>query len=294
MKNIIGLVVLMVVTLLSGMTYAIEKVVYGTDGRREVYEAYSAYGEWARSTAAMIPNNVIVQNGSSYTLKNFSTLKSEYRLCDSELFLDQPTAANCSGFLVGPDTLVTAGHCITNTSDCSGSSWVFDYKAESSELVRTNFSADQVYKCKSIVGRELNSRTKNDFAVIKLDRPVVGRVPLKVRTSGKVSDTSELIVIGHPSGLPSKVTEGGTLRKNSDPIFFVANLDTFSGNSGSVVLDSKTGMVEGILVRGENDYVPGSGGSCNVVNVCAEGSCRGEDVTRITNLTQFIKGKKRR
>ncbi len=142
---------------------------------------------------------------------------------------------------------------------------------------------------KSIVARDLNNRTKNDFAIIKLDRPVAGRTPLKVRTSGKVDASSELIVIGHPSGLPSKVTEGGSLRLNDNGVYFVANLDTFSGNSGSVVLDAKTGIVEGILVRGENDYIPGPGGSCNVVNVCEEGKCRGEDVTRITNLSKFLK-----
>jgi hypothetical protein len=37
--------------------------------------------------------------------------------------------------------------------------------------------------------------------------------------------------------------------------------------------------VAGILVRGETDYV--SNGSCNVVNVCSETGCRGEDITYV-------------
>ena len=50
-----------------------------------------------------------------------------------------------------------------------------------------------------------------------------------------------------------------------------------SYNSGSVVLDAKTGLVEGILVRGENDYVLDSARRCNIVNVCEEGKCRGDN-----------------
>jgi hypothetical protein len=37
--------------------------------------------------------------------------------------------------------------------------------------------------------------------------------------------------------------------------------------------------VAGILVRGETDYV--ANGSCNIVNVCAETGCRGEDITYV-------------
>ena len=62
---------------------------------------------------------------------------------------------------------------------------------------------------------------------------------------------------------------------------------------GSGVYELSTQTVAGILVRGETDYV--ANGSCNVVNVCGETGCRGEDVTyvypalvgfcRATNLT---------
>ena len=42
-------------------------------------------------------------------------------------------------------------------------------------------------------------------------------------------------------------------------------------------MDAKTGLVEGILVRGENDYVLDSARRCNIVNVCEEGKCRGDN-----------------
>ncbi len=277
-----------VVGLFSFSAQAIEKVVYGVDGRKELFEVSTQYQKWAKASAAMIPNHLLSSSNLVVTLKNFSLLQNDYSLCDSELFGDQPTAANCSGFLVGPDLLVTAGHCIQTQKDCDDSSWVFDYQATSSSKFTTAFPASNVYKCHAIVSRELSRKTKMDYAVIQLDRRVTDRTPLQFRTEGSVSHSQELLVIGNPSGIPTKVTEGGSLRVNTDPIFFVANLDTFAGNSGSAVIDSKTGMVEGILVRGDTDYVRDESRGCNVVNVCAEGSCRGEDVTRITNITKFL------
>jgi len=67
------------------------------------------------------------------------------------------------------------------------------------------------------------------------------------------------------------------VRSNSPNLdWFVANTDTFVGNSGSGVFDANTKELVGILVRGAQDYV--ADGSCNRVNVCPNDGCRGEDV----------------
>ena len=126
MKNLVLLAVFAVIAIWGTVAQAMDKVVYGIDGRKEVFESPAQYAELARASAGMIPNGNLVQKGDKYELKGTSTLKSDYRLCDSENFLTQPTAANCSGFLVAPDTLVTAGHCITNQADCAGSGFNAD------------------------------------------------------------------------------------------------------------------------------------------------------------------------
>ena len=46
------------------------------------------------------------------------------------------------------------------------------------------------------------------------------------------------------------------------------------------MFNATTYKVEGILVRGENDFV--TNGSCYVSLVCPTTGCRGEDVTRAT------------
>ena len=99
-----------------------------------------------------------------------------------------------------------------------------------------------------------------------------------MRTSGKISGRARLFVIGHPCGLPQKYAPGAKVRDNTPAPFFVANLDTYGGNSGSPVFNATSYKVEGILVRGENDFV--TNGTCYVSLVCPTTGCRGEDVTR--------------
>ena len=126
--------------------------------------------------------------------------------------------------------------------------------------------------------RSPNVDDGTDWALVQLDRPVTGHKPLKVRTTGKIGDKQSLFVIGHPTGLPQKYAPRAKVRDNTPAAFFVANLDTYGGNSGSPVFNSSNRVVEGILVRGESDFV--SNGSCFVSLVCPTTGCRGEDVMR--------------
>lgn len=112
-----------------------------------------------------------------------------------------------------------------------------------------------------------------------------GVSPLKFRESGTAGDGEQLVVIGHPSGLPTKIAGGAKIR-SGEAAYFTANLDTFGGNSGSAVFNATTGIVEGILVRGELDYVSDivDGKVCKRANKCSDDGCDGEDVTRITSV----------
>ncbi len=261
----------------------IPKVIYGMDDRMDVFESSdSLMKELSRATAAQILNSNLESNGDSYTIK--STTLLEEGICQSEPFANQLAAANCSGFLVGADTLVTAGHCINAVTDCENHAWVFDFANRTEEKGSFSFDNSQVYRCTKIIAREKNSSTMNDFAVLKLDRPVTGRTPLKYRTAGKPSDDAVFTVIGHPSGLPLKITAAADMRDNTNPIYFSTNADTYGGNSGSAVVDSRTGIVEGILVRGDQDYQQLENEKCLVSVHRDQNGGRGEDVTRITNI----------
>ena len=282
------------------------KVIYGQDNRLDLFEvSNSLHLRLAQSTAAMVAKSQIHQTGAEAFLDFNRTLESSLRVCPNERFAQQPAGSTCSGFLVGEDTLVTAGHCLVLTAQtpeaaCKRFSWVFNYAlTSSSRNPSEGLSTQDVYHCKSVVTAQLTDNL--DLAVIKLDRKVTGRSPLSYRTSGKVSSSAQLVVIGHPSGLPTKVAAGSKVLDNSGSTTFVTNLDTFQGNSGSAVFDATTGMLEGILVQGKVDYrpsIPQNPYSCQVVNRCDENGndCeltdpqepKGEVVTRITEVLKYL------
>lgn len=292
MKSSIGLFCLILCC--SNITYAglIEKVIYGIDNRVDIYQSTNPlYKTLASSTAAMIANSHLVDQNDLVTIEG-QTLEVGDGVCSDALFAKQIAAANCSGFLVGNQYLLTAGHCVETIRDCENYSWVFDYANPMGEKTSYTVPKSEIYKCVEITEHALDDQTDNDFSLVKLDRPVTNRAPLKFRTKGKISKRAQLVVIGHPSGLPTKIADDSSVRTNSNKYFFVANLDTFGGNSGSAVFDAKTGIVEGILVRGEKDYDNDPVKNCLRPKVCGMNECRGEDVTRITNvraLKQFNK-----
>jgi V8-like Glu-specific endopeptidase len=278
---------LLVATVMTSNSFAVDKVIYGEDDRLDIFEAGdSLHLELAKSTAAMIGHSKLTLDGE-LTMVTGSTLESR-GICATAKFAKQITAANCSGFLVGKNLVVTAGHCVRTQRDCEASAWVFDFAVTDPDKAVLSVPTSSVYKCKSIVSRALNRSNSDDFALLELDRDVTDRTILTVRTSGKVETGTGLVVIGHPTGLPTKIAAGAVVRGNSNPVFLVSNLDTFGGNSGSAVFDSKTGQVEGILVRGEQDYVYDSAQGCRVPKECTNEGCRGEDVTRITNIKALM------
>jgi V8-like Glu-specific endopeptidase len=261
-------------------------VAYGDDNRISITEATMEIQELARGTAAMIPAESMSEAylGLLFKVDNKKITQS-MNLCSDERFSEMINPAMCSAFLVGKDLVVTAGHCVRTDADCRSNRFVFDFRndllKQSSEIY---VNADNVYKCSSIVSRALDNTIMNDYALIKLDREVRDRTPLKLRKTGKIADDTTVFVIGQPSGLPSIVSDHAKVRSNTEIHFFATNLDTFGGNSGSAVFNAQTLEVEGILVRGENDYNRDVIRGCYVVNKCAEDACRGEDVTRISSI----------
>ncbi len=280
-KNWLFLTIFLVIAQANARTGQL-KVIYGDDNRNDVFMVNDPkLLELAKSTAAMIPRHSVVEYNSLQSEIRSQTLQ-ESGVCLDERFSQQPTAAKCSGFLVGKNKLITAGHCMRNQFSCDNNLWVFDYKVDHTDQSEIVVDNEKVYRCKKIVSQALDLDTELDYALIELEREVVDREVLKVsRKPPQVGD--ELVVIGHPSGLPTKIADDAQVRSVNN-IFLVANLDTYGGNSGSAVFNSKSGEVIGILVRGEQDYILDNQRKCRVSNVVESSSGRGEDVTLISKV----------
>ncbi|MBT3235442.1 MAG: trypsin-like peptidase domain-containing protein [Bdellovibrionales bacterium] len=262
------------------------KVIYGGDDRRSVHHSkLDAFKVLADSTAVMMESSSIAKiDIPSLVLLVGNSLSKEMGICSDSRFASEPAFGLCSGFLIAPDLLVTAGHCIASMSACQSNMWVFDYRIDmignngSSYILREN-----IYSCVEIVAHKIDIGKGIDYSVIRLDRPT-NRPALKFRREGQIAKGENLVVIGHPSGVPTKIAGNAQVRTDDNPYFFKANLDTFGGNSGSAVFNLESQEVEGVLVRGERDYIYDRSKKCYVVNNCLDDGCDGEDVVRITQL----------
>jgi hypothetical protein len=305
--------ILIVTALATSYTHA--RVIYGDDHRLEVHEASTFQQQLARSAATMISQSKMSQRSDGLiTLEQTSlrqwlesqtapdemrpqsllsasavdAVQAKVSFCSDERFVEQPNPGMCSGFLIAPDLIMTAGHCVELENFCSEYRWVFDFKVDAqTQEAGLAVRPEDIYSCKRVITNALNMSLMLDHAIIQLDRPVFDRTPLTLRTTGSVSETDELMVIGSPSGLPLKVAAGAKVRKNEHPFYFSANLDTFQGNSGSAVFNASTGIVEGVLVRGEEDFVFNGLNKCVEANKCGDGECRGEDISRITSVPEL-------
>ncbi len=227
------------------------KAIYGKDNRSEVSQYPNPkFQKLAASVAGRISKYHMYDSyKEGFSEYNKTTLGEKFNACPTERFIDQPAIAGCTGFLVGEDTLVTVGHCMKRESDCDTFKWVFGFDNQQ-ELINNK----DAYSCKKVIAKvEKNSAFgRTDYAIIKLDRKVTGRAPLKFRTSGKVKRGTGIVVIGHPLGLPLKIADDASVSKTLGNSFN-ADLDTYSGNSGSPVFNEETGVVEGILMSGSAD-----------------------------------------
>ncbi len=261
------------------------KVIYGKDNRLDYYQvSEDPIKRLADSTVALIRAADLSTIGSDTGIHTVP-YGSKNALCSSEPFYNQGTAANCSGFLVSPDLVVTAGHCMFSQTQCDETRFVFGFQIQKENIMPTSVPTSLVFKCKELV--KTTSRVKDDdFAVIRLDRPVTHTLPLPYRQIGSVAVGDSLSVIGYPYGLPVKIAGGAQVRALQAK-YLTANLDTYNGNSGSPVFNAVTGNVEGILVNGEKDFQLQNG--CYVSNLCPDDGCKGEDATLIERVLPFLK-----
>ena len=262
-------------------------VIYGEDDRRDMHEVYDErLLQAAKSIVLLFAKNKLQTEDNNYRLSS-EPLHKKYNVCANERYAEQPSAGHCSGFLVAPDTVVTAGHCLYHIS-CEQTAVAFDFAYYRNDEDPTLLAKDKVYLCDQVIKLKRSPRQGIDFAVIKLKRAVRDRTPLALQTAGKIAKGQSLLVLGHPLGLPLKLTDQAIVRDNDKKHYFQTNTDTYESSSGSPVLHEETLQVEGIVVRGDKDFR--REGDCLRSRVCSPQGCEGEDVVRSSVFATYIKG----
>lgn len=254
--------------------------VYGLDDRQDFYQVSADLQSLGRAVCLIVNDGEVIDNGDgTFTLitqplaTRVAGKSGGTPLCPTERFADQPTAGFCTGVLVAPDVIATAGHCVLDALTCSRSLFIFDFHMISVSEARTTFVAGQIYRCLGLIeGRRAASPGGADWALLKLDRQAFDRLPMTLTGDALVLSGEAMLLLSHPSGLPLKYAGPALVRDALNEDSFQADFDAFEGSSGGAVLSNGLRQLEGIFNAGNLDYVPGPAG-CLVANVCPEGGC---------------------
>jgi hypothetical protein len=265
-----------------------QAIVYGIDNQQDValHPDPSLRTIAMNAVATVVPTtSVNLANPNNVTFNNVRTLQQEANLCDtpSQRFASDPSVrGSCSATLIDDDLILTAGHCEL-VLPCKDMSFVFNFRRDPNGLTHTVTSAD-VFRCVDVVAIQRGSiSAPADYAILRLDRSATPRFsPASVRVDRSILATGQNVaMIGSPLGTPHKIDSGGRVLTplEAGTSFLLANLDAFSGNSGSGVFEMESYQLAGILGGGSNggmnaDIIPGPAGSvpagCNVVATCGE------------------------
>lgn len=290
--------------------------IFGLDDRRSIdaLPAEHQLKKLSDATAIAVLSGLTQENDESVLIQ---VDPLEGYICPTEKFAnDSSLGYACTGFLIAPDLLLTAGHCMVNTGEirnetenyCRAFSWLFGY---SSQLLKNpsqiEANKQKLYSCKEIIYAVRDEKMPfRDYAIVKLDRPVHGVEPLAMAETNELREP--LSMIGYPLGTPAKLSHSARiLLNNPERESFVTSLDAFAGNSGSPVFDAQMKVV-GILVAGTPslNLVDDTQNSCKVYNKCDETGLEcllpdrdssvfkefqriGSDVQRIDSIKEFLK-----
>eukprot|EP00037_Helgoeca_nana_P027254 m.311345 g.311345 ORF g.311345 m.311345 type:complete len:687 (+) comp27446_c1_seq1:1217-3277(+) len=274
------------------------RVVYGTDDRHEEAAAGTFWQSIGKSTVMLVRRTSLSENADG-TWRLLTTAvhgtapggTTQGPSCPAVPFATQKTAGFCSGTLISATMVATAGHCITSQATCDTSAVIFnaiDTVIAGANVASGALPANTVFNCSSQVAGTLSdawTTRANSYVLGYGGRSIdwkafslVGTVPTIVASPVTVKTSfvtlgENVMMIGHPSGLPRKYAGAQVAKvwsQSPDGSYrWVSNLDSFAGNSGSGVFDA-AGELVGILVAGATDFVVTAG--CVSVNICPNSS----------------------
>lgn len=203
-------------------------------------------------------------------------------LCADEPFHEQPVVIErhgavpgdfgYTGYLVGPDTVLTCWH---GWEYFSGRAQVaiFGYSlgadgADGTELPVSQLRSVAAYPAAKPPPAVERGSCSGDWVTLRLEHPVTRLGHLAPPRLEAPRPGRAVYTLGHPLGLPLKLATGGVVLSASNGAFRTS-LDTFAGNSGSPIFDADSHALVGLVIegqKGQDDFEPAPARRCYVTN----------------------------
>lgn len=219
------------------------------------------------------------------------------KVCGFEKFREQFNMAYCSGVIIAPKIVLTAGHCVERYSDrlrrpAADLRFVLDMKNMKAEAPPMAYEEKDARVRRVVKMAAFKSDKGEDLGLLQLDRPVENIRVIKIRRGGGVLNAGEKVyALGHPNGLPMKLAPNGEIKTNiTSDYYFESDLPLFHGNSGGPIFNVKTHELEGLVIAGEADWFYYKGGDREKAEDqdCATSFCKLADPA-IQKCEQFEK-----
>ena len=202
---------------------------------------HSVLEESTTEETAMMPRQVIEGDSRKHIT---GTKELPFRWVGKINFVTaEDTKASCTGSLISPDTVITAGHCLAR----KGKKFTFTPGINGSEQPFRTASVTQVWYDKNF------GQPGRDWGVMKLETPIgsdVGWFGMQSPDT-KSLDGKFATIVGYPGDKEANTMwkdRNKVLKTNERQVYYTT--DTFGGQSGAAILDDSA-TIYGIHTSGK-------------------------------------------
>ena len=147
----------------------------------------------------------------------------------------QSDLGNCTGWLIGPDTVATAGHCVFDPDEKKWASWAKVYPGRDGN--RLPFGYAKASRFYSVIGWTRQGNTNYDYGAVKLDQNVGNQTGwFGYRWQSGSLNGTQVNISGYPGDKPQGTQwEHRDRIRETTPYKLLYDNDTYAGQSGSPV-----------------------------------------------------------
>lgn len=240
--------------------------VYGEDSRKDFYELKNSQIE-DLSNAMLYRIDKHELRGWTFRRywKIITASLASKDICQDEKFSKQDTIRlGCSAVLIARDKVLTGGSCISNFT-CKNDLyyWTLGYYKKDKDQRFNQLPRKNFYKCKKLLRRVYYPDRGISYAIFSLNKSVVNAKPVVI-SKNNLGTNEELIVMGHPEGLPLKISDGAKVLDQNEKLF-ISNSDIRGETVGAMAFSAKTKELVGMMIYGTANYSYPLEGSCRRV-----------------------------